>query len=84
MSGDGRCFITRYLSAAGTAWRSFPLFGLWASFILLSFLIWADYIIKLSLLHCDVLAGSGAELEKLVSAKDKFSPFLELPQMDHS
>ena len=46
--------------------------------------MWADYIIKLSLLHCDVLAGSGAELEKLVSAKDKFSPSLELPQMDHS
>lgn len=42
MNGDSRCFITRYLPAAGAAWRSFSLFGLQASFIFLSFLMWAE------------------------------------------
>lgn len=43
MNGDTSCyFISRYLPAAGAAWRSFPLFGLQASFIFLCFLLWAE------------------------------------------
>lgn len=75
-----RYFITRYLYAAGAASRRFPLFGLHASFIFWNFLMresLANCIIKLTLLHCDVLAWL-ANLEKIVLDREHIITFFFL------
>lgn len=64
------CVISRYLSTAGTAWRSLPLLACKPHLFSCAFYYGqrlTSCIIKLPLLHYNVLAWSGAELKVRVA-----------------